>query len=33
MNRRLAREGMAIKGHVTDGYRILRYRSVEMGAS
>ena len=33
MNRRLAREGMAIKGHVTDGYRILRYRSVEMGAA
>jgi hypothetical protein len=32
MNRRLMREGMTIKGHVTDGYRILRYRSVDMGA-
>jgi hypothetical protein len=32
MNRRLMREGMAIKGHVTDGYRILRYR-VDMGAA
>jgi hypothetical protein len=29
MNRRLMREGMSIKGHVTYGYKILRYRSAD----
>jgi hypothetical protein len=30
LNRRLAREGMTIRGHVTDGYRIQRCRSFNL---
>jgi hypothetical protein len=29
-NKRLAREGMTIKGHTTDGYKILRFKSVDL---